>query len=176
MNKSTSCRAAKRYAAAYDSLSTTTEQTVSRAEELSVAAGALAVADDLLTSPTVPLVQKQEAVRAALKKWPQVASFVSVLLAAKRYNLLGQIAEDVRALADERQGVLRARVVSSRELSAAEKQRTQKVLGARYGKEVKADFRTDKDVLGGLKIWCNGELLDGSFQGQLNRLQEELIK
>ena len=176
MNNSTACRAAQRYAAAYDSLSTTTEQAVVRAEELSTAAQALAGVNDLLASPSVPLTQKQAAVQAALKNWPQVASFVEVLLAAKRYNLLAQIVADVYALADKRQGILRAQIVSARPLSDTEKQHAQRVLSTRYGQDVKAVFRTDKEVLGGLKIWCNGELLDGSFQGQLDRLQEELIK
>ncbi len=176
MTNSTASRAAERYAAAYDSLSTTTAQAVLRAEELSSAAKALAGVNELLISPTVPLAKKQEAVRAALKKCPQVASFVAVLLGAKRYDLLAQIVEDVRALADKRQNILRAKIVSARPLSDAEKQHAQAVLSARYGQEVKAVFQTDKEILGGLKIWCNGELLDGSLQGQFNRLQEELIK
>lgn len=176
MTNSTASRAAKRYAAAYDSLSTTTQQAVLRAEELSSAAKALLGVNDLLNAPTVPLAKKQEAVRVALKNWPQVASFVEVLLGAKRYNLLTQIVEDVCALTDKRQGILRAQVVSARSLSEAEKQHTEQVLSARYGQEIKADFQTDPALLGGLKIWCNGELLDGSLQGQFNRLQEELIK
>lgn len=176
MTNSTASRAAKRYAAAYDSLSTTTQQAVARAEELSSAAKALLGVNDLLNAPTVPLAQKQEAVQEALKKWPQVASFVAVLLGAKRYDLLTQIVEDVRALADKRQNILRAQVVSARELPNAEKQHVQDVLSMRYGQDVKAVFQTDKEILGGLKIWCNGELLDGSLQGQFNRLQEELIK
>lgn len=176
MNNSTTSRVAKRYAAAYDSLSPTTAQAVLRAEELSSAAAALAGVQNLLNAPSVPLAQKQAAVRSALAVYPFAASLVAVLLAAHRYGLLAQVVQEVYALADKRQGILRARVVSAQPLSDAQQKHTEQVLSARYGQEVKALFQTDKEILGGLKIWCNGELLDGSLQGQLFRLQETLLK
>lgn len=168
--------AAQRYAAAFDKISSSPDQAVLRAEELAQAAQALAQAKAFFTAPEITLEQKKQAVSQALASVPQIASFVQVLLEAKRYDLLPQIVEEVAALADERQGILRAQVVSAEPLSDTEKQQTQKTLQARYGKTVKAVFKTDKNILGGLKITCNGELLDGSLQGQLDRLQEELTK
>ena len=50
----------------------------------------------------------------------------------------------------------------------------QQALSKRYGKTVEAVFRTDSALLGGLKMACNGELLDGSIQTRLAKLQEEL--
>ncbi len=176
MNNRSDLRAAQRYAAAYDQLSSTTQEAVRRAEELAVAVQSLAGAHEELEATSVPLAQKQAAVRAALASYPLIGNFIGVLLAAKRYGLLERIVQEVNALADKRQGILRARVLSARPLTDIEKQRTQDVLSARYGQNVKANFQTDETVLGGLKIWCNGELLDGSLQGQLNRMQEELLK
>ena len=168
--------AAQRYAAAYDALSQTAQQAADRAGQLSVAAEALAPVQDLLNAPEIALLQKKEAVQAALKEDPSVASFVQVLLEAKRYNLLPAIVQQVRALADRRQGIMRARVFSARELSAEQQSRTEQALSARYGATVKASFQMDKTLLGGLKIWCGTELIDGSLQGQLLRLEEELTK
>lgn len=168
--------AAQRYAAAFDKISTSPDEAVRHAQELSQAAQALAPADAFFNAPEIALTQKKQAVSQALAQLPQTSSFLQVLLDAKRYNLLPQIVKEVAALADKRQGILRAQVVSAAPLSDEEKQHTQNALEARYGNTVKAVFQTDKNILGGLKIMCNGELLDGSLQGQLDRLQEELTK
>lgn len=168
--------AVQRYAAAYDLLSKSDEEAARRAADLTAAAQALLPAAGVLNAPHISLAQKKAAVRASLSAVPQVAAFVSVLLEAKRYALLPAIVEQVQARVDARQGVVRAQVFCAQALTSAQQTRVQDVLSARYGATVKAQFHEDKTLLGGLKIWCNGELIDGSLQGQLVRLQEELIK
>ena len=168
--------AAKRYAAAYDRLSHTEQEAVRRAEDLAVAAKAIEAVQKVLADPQISLMQKKVALQEALKPLPQVASFITVLLEAKRYHLLPEIVKQVEALLDVRRAMLRARVQSAQALSLEQQHKTQQALQARYGKQVEVVFETDEKLLGGLKIWCNGELLDGSWQGQFARLQEELIK
>lgn len=165
-----------RYAAAYDQLSQTAAQAAVSAEQLAQAAQALAPAQAVLTNPCVAVSAKKELVQQALAAQPQVANFLCVLLDAKRYALLPEIVQQVQALLDKRNGILRARVCSAQVLSQSQQQQAQEALSLRYGTPVKAAFDTDPTLLGGLKIWCNGELIDGSLQGQLGRLQEELIK
>ncbi len=168
--------AAGRYAAAYDALSRTNEEAKTRAEALSSAAQGLAGAQSLLTSPCVSLAQKKQVLQEALAAAPQVCAFLEVLLASKRYALLPEIVQQVEELLDKRLGAVRARVLSAQPLSAQEQAHVIRALETRYGKQVKAVFQTDNTLLGGLKIWCNGELIDGSMHGQLVRLQEELMK
>ncbi len=166
---------AGRYAAAYDQLSHTAEEAARRAEELSLAARALEPVRELLMAPDISPEQKQQAIRSALQQLPHTADFLEVLLAAKRYDLLPDITLRVQALADKRQGIIRARVVSAQPLSSAEKKKIQNTLSVRYGGKVEASFQIDKTILGGLKIWCNGELIDGSWQAQFDRLQDQLL-
>ena len=168
--------AAGRYAAAYDALSRTNEEAKTRAEALSSAARGLAGVQSLLTNPCVSLAQKKQALRAALAGQPHVCAFLEVLLASKRYALLPEVVQQVEALLDKRLGVVRARVISAQPLSAQEQTHVIGALETRYGQQVKAVFQTEHTLLGGLKIWCNGELIDGSMHGQLVRLQEELMK
>ena len=164
--------AVQRYASAYDQLSHSTEEASARAADLSAAVQALAGAQNYMTSPRVSLPAKKQAVREALSG----TAFVELLLDAKRYNLLEAIAKQVNFLLDERLGIIRAEVYAARELSAAQKQKAQESLSARYGGKVAATFYVDPALLGGLKIRCRGELIDGSLQGKLAKLQEELIK
>lgn len=166
--------AAQRYAAAYNELSSSTQEAVRRAADLQAAAQALAAVQTVMQSPRVPTEEKKKAVRAALQAIPQTAAFVELLLEAKRYSLLRAITQEVQLLAEERQGIVRAEVLSARELTSAQKQETEQALSARYNAKVAVSFAVNPALLGGLKIWCRGELIDGSLQGRLAKLQEEL--
>lgn len=168
--------AVQRYAAAYDGLSATNEEASLRAADLRAAEESLASVREYMTSPRVSLRQKKQAVRAALSAAPVTASFIELLLDAKRYALLPAVTRQVEDLLDERLNIVRARVFSARELSPEQKKKTEDALSARYGGKAEASFHTDPALLGGLKIWCRGELVDGSLQGRLAKLQEELTK
>lgn len=168
--------AVQRYAAAYDGLSATDEEASLRAADLRAAEQSLAAVWDYMTDPRVNLREKKETVRAALAGAPLTASFVELLLDAKRYALLPAVTRQVEALLDGRLNVVRAEVYSAQELSAGQKQQTEDALSARYGGKAAASFHTDPALLGGLKIWCRGELVDGSIQGRLAKLREELTK
>ena len=173
---STNRLAAQRYAAAYDGLSQTSEEALRLCEMLRQAQRALAAQQGPMTDPRIALQIKKEAVRAALADAPLVASFITLLLEAKRYYLLPEITHRVEALLDKRLGIIRAQVYSAKELTNAQKEQTQAVLSQRYGGKVEAAFFTQPELLGGLKILCNGEQIDGSLQHQLAKLQEELTK
>lgn len=168
--------AVQRYAAAYNALSATNEDAARRAESLLVAAGALAGVQTYMSSPRISTEEKKQTVKAALAALPEAASFVEVLLDAKRYALLDAVVRRVEELLDERLGILRAEVVSARTLNETQQRQTEEALSARYGGEVKAIFKTNPALLGGLQIWCRGELIDGSLQGRLAKLQAELAQ
>lgn len=166
--------AAARYAAAYDALSTTTEQAEKNARQLSRAAQILNGVSVQLQNPRLSAAHKKLVLNESLKELPQAARFVSVLVDAKRLGLLDVICAQVETLLDDRKGISRAIVTSARELSSAQQTAARQALSKRYGKIVEAVFHTDEAILGGLKMECNGELLDGSLKTRLAKLQEEL--
>ena len=168
--------AAARYAAAYNQVSATSAQARQNAEQLQTAAQILAGVSVQLQSPRLSAAQKKEILAQALEPLPQAAAFIRVLIDANRLNLLPEICTQVNALLDKRLGVLRAEVTSAQELNAAQQQATQQALSSRYGKTVQARFKTNPALLGGLKITCNEELLDGSLQTRLEKLRQELTK
>lgn len=167
---------AQRYAAAYDSLSQTAQQARAHYEDLLNAQTALAAARAFMQDPKVPCAQKTALVKDALKGAPQTARFAALLLEAKRYHLLDEIVRQVGERLDKREGVMRAVVVSARELDDALKTQTKQALEARFGAKAEISYRTDPSLIGGLKIWCGGELIDGSLLGRFTKLQEELTK
>ena len=173
---STNRIAAQRYAAAYDALSRTSDEAARRSKLLREAQTALAALQPQMTDPRIAPEVKKDAVRAALSGAPEVASFIELLLQAKRYALLPEITNRVEELLDKRLGIIRAKVYSAQELTKAQQNQTTAVLSERYGKKAEAVFITDPGLLGGLKIVCCGEQIDGSLQHQLAKLQEELTK
>lgn len=166
--------AAARYGAAYDGVSSSTQEAEKNAQELVRATQILSGVAGLLQNPRLSAAQKKLVLNEILKDTPQAARFICVLIDAKRLNLLDEICTHVNRLLDDRKGISRAIVTSARELSAAQQQAARNALSKRYGKTVEAVFHTQASLLGGLKMTCNGELLDGSIQTRLAKLQEEL--
>jgi len=47
-------------------------------------------------------------------------------------------------------------------------------LRARYGEDLTTEFRTNPELLGGLRIKIGDDVWDGSVRNRLNQLQEQL--
>ena len=167
---------AQRYAKAYDALATSNPQAQARAEELAAASQALAGAQAFMTDPNVSVPAKTGFLREALASAPAAQAFLNTLVQSKRYSLFGQIVREVNALLDERLGIIRAEIFSAVPLTDALKARAESVLSARYGGKVAAAYHTDPTLIGGVKILCRGELIDGSLKRQFEKMQEELTK
>ena len=48
-------------------------------------------------------------------------------------------------------------------------------LKARYGEDLTTEFRTNPELLGGLRIKVGSDVWDGSVKNRLNQLQEQLL-
>lgn len=168
--------AAKRYAIAYDALSTNVKDAQRRSKDLHIALQALAPMQGYMTSPCISPAEKKKLILSSLASMPDTATFLALLVDAKRYSLLSVIEQEVQMLTDRRRGIVRAEVFSARELSAQQKKATQEAIAARYQAQAEVNFLTDKTLLGGLKIVCQGEQIDGSLQGQLQRLFKDISK
>ena len=166
--------AAKRYAIAYDALSTNAKDAQRRSNDLHIALQALAPMQGYMTSPCISLAEKKKLILSSLSAMPDTATFLALLVDAKRYSLLSAIEQEVQVLTDKRRGIVRAEVISAQELSVQQKKATQEAISSRYHAQAEVNFSTDKTLLGGLKIVCQGEQIDGSLQGQLQRLFKDI--
>ena len=168
--------AAQRYAAAYDALSTTAQDALRRQKDLHNAIKALAPAQRFMTSPRVSTASKKALVLSALSSLPDTASFIALLVEAKRYALLAEIEQQVQSFTDARLGIVRAEVESAQALTPAQQKQTVEAIGERYNAKAEVIFKVSPQLLGGLKISCNGEQIDGSLQGKLERMLKEISK
>lgn len=95
-------------------------------------------------------------------------------------NLLSRSADilkELRAIIDEDEGTLRARVSAPGPLAGHAKMEIEKMLKERHkAKSVILDFREDKSLLGGMKIETKDEVTDITLRNKTKQLQEFLLK
>jgi len=71
-------------------------------------------------------------------------------------------------------GIAESEVSSAKELSDAERKQLTAVMERRTGKKIKARYREDKALLGGVVVRVGSTIYDGSVRERLNRLREQL--
>jgi F-type H+-transporting ATPase subunit delta len=62
-----------------------------------------------------------------------------------------------------------------RELSSVEKKSLEQQLAAITGKTVRATYSQDASLLGGVVVRVGSTIYDGSVQGRLQRMRQELV-
>jgi F-type H+-transporting ATPase subunit delta len=106
---------------------------------------------------------------------PAVRNFVAVLIDHDRIGAIGEVIEAYRREIDERLGVFEVDIVSARQLDDEERQKLEAEVGQVAGGRVKANYREDKNLLGGAVVTIGSTVYDGSVRGRLERLKEQLV-
>ncbi len=131
----------------------------------------------LLESPELGVAQK----RGALEKLMSDASstltlrFLLVLLHKHREPLLGNILEMFRHLMDVREGRLRGRLVTARDLGDEEKGDIEGALSRSTGARVLLETETDEELLAGMVLNLADQTVDGSLRTRLGRMRDRLM-
>ena len=105
-----------------------------------------------------------------------VRNFLHLLVEKKREGIIPFLCEEFKKAADRLRGVINATVKSAIELSAAQKQKLQSVMEKTTSRTAKIAYTVDTALLGGLQVHIGNEILDGSIQGRLSRLQKYLLE
>jgi F-type H+-transporting ATPase subunit delta len=141
---------------------------------------ALAASADLkivLESPTVQPARKRAVVARLAETMPLsslVRRFLFVLIDHRRVPLLADVREAFQATIDERLGMVRADVASARPLGPAERERIVATLGRLTGRQARAEFRIERELIGGVVARIGSTVYDGSIRGQLQELKQRL--
>jgi F-type H+-transporting ATPase subunit delta len=101
-------------------------------------------------------------------------NFLAVLIDHRRIANIGDVLEQFKQELDRRMGIAEAKVSSVRELSSAEKKSLEQQLAAITGKTVRATYSQDSGLLGGVLVRVGSTIYDGSVQGRLQRMRQEL--
>ena len=124
-----------------------------------------------------PLIDVNQATRAALAMLEQegyskpVRDFVGVIAANRRLRSLAEIVRAFAHLVAERRGIITAHVASAHPLSDVQRQQLRaRLIEAGYG-NVNILESVEPDLLGGLVVRIGARLYDTSLKSRLQRLQ-----
>lgn len=141
---------------------------------------ALALSADLriaLESPSLPLARKHAVIahlERALAGSGLVRRFLMVLIDHRRVPMLAEIHEAFQAVMDERLGIARAEVTSAHPLSDRQQAEILRGLARLTGRETRARFRVEQELIGGTVARIGSTVYDGSVRGQLAALKQKL--
>lgn len=133
----------------------------------------------MLESPTLPVEKKtaiMKDIASAMQLSPGMKNFLDLLVVKDRLRYLPQIEINYRQFADDLSGVVRARIVSARELTSGQQQAIKGGLEKKTGKKVELKVELDPALLGGIKAEIGGKVFDGSVRTQLKRIEDTLKK
>ncbi len=103
-----------------------------------------------------------------------IRNFLSVLVSHRRTSELKSIREQFEQVVDERLGWVRADIASARELSAAQREEIERVLGAKLGKFIRADYKIDPALLAGVRARVASKEYDATLKGKLESMRQRL--
>lgn len=132
---------------------------------------------EVLLSPAVPGGRKRKILDSVLERLGASvpsSNLLRVLLANYRLSLLEEIVGAFHKTANERQGIVEVEILSAQDLSIDEQGSLRKRFEELTGKKVEMQFHRDEKLLAGVQARIGSMIYDGSAQGFLERLREQL--
>lgn len=134
----------------------------------------------VLADPAYAAEAKRSILEEVLQKLnvpATVTSFMLLLQERNRLSIFPQIVETFGALADERAGIVRARVTAARELTPDQLGEVKTALSKlAAGKRVELTVDLDTSIIGGLVTRIGDMVFDGSVRTELERIEDTLMK
>jgi F-type H+-transporting ATPase subunit delta len=132
---------------------------------------------NFLEAPQVLDEHKASLVRTALegRVSKSLLHFVLLLLEKDRIEYLMAIGEEYARMLDASRGILKTRVVTALPLEDGESKRLRQRLEKKTGKTIELVPEVDPAVIGGVIVFLEDKILDGSIRFQLQVLREELL-
>jgi F-type H+-transporting ATPase subunit delta len=106
---------------------------------------------------------------------PLSLNTIRLMARRRRLGAITDVSAEIRRLADEKAGVLRATVTTARPLPEAYYQRLATELEKRLGRKVMIERKEDPSLIAGVVTRIGDNTIDGSVRGRLNALGRELL-
>jgi F-type H+-transporting ATPase subunit delta len=173
--------AAERYARAIFELGSEGGQLDRLTQEIAEFAGAFHTQIDLrraLENPVLDESVRERVLRQVARHSqysPLATNSLLVLLKRRRLGELSAIAKRLRSLADEKNGVSRAKIISAGSLSETYFNQLKHRLESVLGRRVIVEHEEDPSLIGGVVVRVGDNTFDGSIKGRLEELERRLL-
>jgi len=130
-----------------------------------------------LDSPRVAKATKSALLERALEDVapPEFVRFLQAVVRRGRQGLLAEIAQEYQGLVDVKLNRVHAGVTLAREPDARLEREITERLTAALRKEVRAHFRADGGILGGVVVRVGDRIYDGSLRRKLAVLRRRML-
>jgi len=130
-----------------------------------------------LDSPRVAKATKAALLERALADLaaPEFVRFLQAVVRRGRQGLLGEIAQEYQALVDLKLDRVHAGVVLVEEPDARLEKQIVERLTAALGKDVRAHFRAERGIIGGVVVRVGDRVYDGSLKRKLTVLRRKMM-
>jgi F-type H+-transporting ATPase subunit delta len=174
--------AARRYARALFSLAQETQAVESVRSEIDQV-GSLFESEPTLRAalfrPLHPVAERRAALKAVCERVgvsDSVRNFFAFLIDQRRLVDFDAIQDEFSRLADAAAGLVKAHVTAAAPLEDSQRERLQRALTARTGRNVELDVTVDPELIGGAVAVVDNVVFDGSLRTQLQQLRDNLSR
>lgn len=105
----------------------------------------------------------------------KIRDFLKILIEKKRFKELEGIVAAYQEELDKINNLQRVEVISAVELDDNSKQRIIEKLQKKLQKNVIAQWQTDEEIIGGLVVKINDDVIDSSLKNKLENLSKNII-
>jgi F-type H+-transporting ATPase subunit delta len=145
-----------------------TESLISGSKELHIA----------LLSPAVSKARKTAVISTLADQLGLhriMRNFLLVVVKHRRTYELSPIRQSFEMLVDEQSGWIPAEIASARELAAGQREEIERALGTKLGKFIRANYKVDPALLGGVRAHIASREYDASLRGKLESMRQRLM-
>jgi ATP synthase F1 delta subunit len=130
----------------------------------------------LLRMPSIAQSERKELAAKAFdgRVSPELINFINILIDKRRVGQFEGISKAFEKKADAVEGVSKGRIESAVEISADQLSRFEEETGRLLHRKVKLDPTVDARLIGGVRIYVDGKLIDASIRRKLDDLKEEI--
>ncbi|MDR2487882.1 MAG: ATP synthase F1 subunit delta [Clostridiales Family XIII bacterium] len=132
----------------------------------------------LLKTPALSAEQRREVARRALaeKLPPELLNFLFILIDKRRIGQFDGIVNAFARLADRRHGITKGRILSAVPLTEDQHRKFEEETGKLLRMKVALMPEISAELVGGVRIYVEGKLIDASIRRKLDDMKEQLLR
>jgi len=135
--------------------------------------------NEMILNPMVTKEDKKNVIYklAEINNFSEISKkFLSFIAEKNRLFFIERIVESFLNLVSSSKGELKAKLISSKELSVNEKENIQKELSKDFKSPLNIDYKYDPGLIGGLIIQIGSVMIDTSIKTKLKKIEQNMVE
>ena len=134
---------------------------------------------EMISSPTVGKAEKKKVMFEIADQYnfsQTLKKFLGFMIIKNRLFFLDQIIDSFLNIISIKKGELKAKLISSKQLSEKELKNIQSELSKDFKSPIKIDYKHDPNLIAGLIIQVGSVMVDTSIKSKLKQLEKNMVE